>query len=324
MKKILFVFFGVVLFSSSSLFYMADVYTKDEIDDLVYAIYSDYEFNNRSGYLKNISLGDLLIKNYSVKQWSRHEKWLSKIKTNPTYFYKIIENYGEYGLKSINKKLENNSLSSIKFWKSHEIHFARYMKLIDLLLTLDENELYNLITASEYMFSQYSYGKEKSQKVYDFLNEHNIMYCEQTKATTSFNKNEFPHDILSLTKRVCKEANWNEKKFLNQVKIMGEDISQTAKKLGYFSYSFPIPVWHREYFDNGNISYEKRMCNCCKDVIMTRNTYYRNGSIKSHWSCEKNCETKDSKNCKQKYCWDENGKRTKCELFYWETEKERN
>ena len=139
------------------------------------------------------------------------------------------------------------------------------------------------------------------------------MYCEQTKVTTSFNKNEFPHDILSLTKRVCKEANWNEKKFLNQVKNMGEDISKTAKKLGYFSYSFPIPVWHREYFDNGNISIEKRICSCCKDKIMIKNTYYKNGSIKSHWSCDNYCENQNLNNCREQKCWNEKGKREKCE-----------
>lgn len=164
--------------------------------------------------------------------------WRKKIMENPKLAYWVLDNYGTYLIKEIDKKLEtrnsnrntsnsndwkiknynNGEFTSKKFWESQKTLIKRYNRLIDELLSLSNNQL------ERFIFSIGIEERNKDAEDFQLWLERKRLINLKTKNIPRINESpdnftNYPGDFLQLTKRSCINNNkWTPKKFLKEAK----------------------------------------------------------------------------------------------------------
>ncbi len=259
MKNILYII--LLLLISTSAYVLGDLYTKKQIDDLIYfASESPYYWQVRvrgpallhEDKMTPLTVERLLYFNsIAVDGWGKinesdYKNWVKKIIKNPILTDFAINKYAKSSLIKLNSKIEYNSIQYPEFcshitqevfWKGQKIIFDYYMFAIDKLLALGDEDLNHYVQSNlggdaSYEFSNWwnKVSSGKFDKKIPNINMYLHVYGPEVSRHSAI-----PGDLFLLTKRITENSFYTPRQFLLRVKKIGKELEKYAKELQYWT-----------------------------------------------------------------------------------------
>ena len=258
MNNILYII--LLLLISTSAYVLGDLYTKKQIDDLIYfASESPYYWQVRErgpAVLRENKMTPLTIErllyfnSIAVDGWGKinesdYKDWVKKIIKNPILTDVAINKYAKNSLIKLNSKIEHNRIqhplvyshiTQEVFWKGQKIIFDYYMFAIDKLLALGDEDLNHYVQSNlggdaSYEFSNW-WNKVSSGK-FDKKIPNTNMYLHVYGPEVS-RHSAIPGDLFLLTKRITENSFYTPRQFLLRVKKIIKELEKYAKELQYW------------------------------------------------------------------------------------------